>query len=278
MSPDDYPAASVPSHGGAGLSACVIAMNEEDRIGDCLASLDFCDEIVVVDSHSSDRTREIAAEYGAVVIERDFPGHGAQKLFASQQATHDWVLSIDADERVSPRLREEILALKQAGFPDHSMWRCPRLSAYLGKWIRHGSWYPGHQSRLYDRRRAEWVGLNPHERVSLTSGTSGMLRGDLLHLPYRNLGEHLATIDRYTSLLSDGLAERGRRASLFDVFVRPLWRFVRSFVLRLGFLDGWRGLLLACFEVHYARLKYTKLYVRQHDGFSSPPDIGGSQS
>ena len=132
------------------LSACIIAMNEADRIGDCLASLDFCDEIVVVDSHSSDATRELASGAGANVVERDWPGHVAQKEFAIRAARHDWVLCVDADERISPELRSEIVSLRDAGFPAAAGWRMPRLSSYFGRYMRRGGWYPDLQLRLFD--------------------------------------------------------------------------------------------------------------------------------
>ncbi|MEE8466960.1 MAG: glycosyltransferase family 2 protein, partial [Planctomycetota bacterium] len=163
-----------------GLSACIITLDEEDRIQDCIASLDFCDEVLVVDSHSSDGTRALAESLGARVIERDWPGHVAQKEFTVRQAQHDWVLCVDADERVSPALAEELVALKAAGFPARAGWRMPRCSRYLGRWIRHGTWYPDLQLRLFDRRRGYWGGEDPHDRVEL-DGSVGRLTGDLLH-------------------------------------------------------------------------------------------------
>ena len=244
------------------LSACIVAMDEEDRIGECLDSLAFCDEVVVVDSHSKDRTRELAAERGARVIERDWPGHVAQKEFAIRAASHDWVLCVDADERISPGLREEILALRDAGFPGSSGWRMPRLSSYLGRYLRRGAWYPDHQLRLFDRRRGRWGGHDPHDRVE-TDGPVGMCRSDLLHHPYRDLSEHLRTIDRYTTIMAEGLYARGVRASPADLCLRPATRFVRSYVLKLGFLEGWRGFLQASLAAHYGRMKYAKLYVLQ---------------
>jgi glycosyltransferase involved in cell wall biosynthesis len=244
-----------------GLSACVIAKNEADRIEACLESLAFCDEILVVDAHSSDATRELAAARGARVIERDWPGHVAQKEFAIRAAHHDFVLCIDADERVSPELAAEIRSLREAGFPGPAGWRLPRLSSYLGGWIRHGTWYPDPQLRLFDRRRGRWSGRDPHDRVAL-DGDAGALRGHLLHHPYRDLEDHLATIDRYTTTLADGLAREGRRARLVDLALRPPWRFVRSYLLQGGFLDGWRGLLLASLAAHYVRLKWAKLWLR----------------
>lgn len=243
-----------------GLSACVIAMNEEDRIGACLASLDFCDEIVVVDSHSTDSTRAVSAAAGARVIERDWPGHVAQKEFAIRAARHEWVLCVDADERVSPALRAEMLALRDAGFPVHAGWRFPRLSSYLGEPVRYGTWYPDRQLRLFDRRRGRWSGHDPHDRVEL-EGSIGRLDGDLVHHPYRDLSEHLRTLDTYTTLSARGMYERGRRASLLDVAFRPVLRFVGFYVFGRGFLHGWRGLVLSALHAHNGFLKYTKLLI-----------------
>jgi glycosyltransferase involved in cell wall biosynthesis len=252
------------------LSACIIAMDEEDRIGDCLASVAFCDELLVVDSHSRDRTREVAAGRGARVIERDWPGHVAQKEFAIRAARNDWVLCVDADERVSPELAREIVALRDAGFPGHAGWRFPRLSSYLGAWVRRGTWYPDHQLRLFDRRRGRWTGHNPHDRVEL-EGPPGTLAGRLEHHPYRDLAEHLETIDRYTTTMAEGLRARGRRASALDLVLRPPVRFLRFYVWRGGFRLGWRGLLLAYLAAHYVRLKYAKLMVLERASMERAP-------
>jgi glycosyltransferase involved in cell wall biosynthesis len=240
------------------LSACIIAMDEADRIGDCLDSLAFCDEIVVVDSHSTDRTRETAVEHGARVIERDWPGHVAQKEFTIREATHDWVLCVDADERISPELRDEIVALRNAGFPDRAGWRFPRLSNYLGTWVRFGTWYPDRQLRLFDRRRGHWGGHDPHDRVEL-EGEVGALAGDLLHFPYRTREEHLRTIDSYTTTMARGLHARGKRAHPWNLVINPATRFVRFYFLKRGFLLGARGFDLAILAARYVRLKYSKL-------------------
>ena len=244
------------------ISACIVACDEADRIGDCLASLAFCDELLVVDSHSRDATREIAAAAGARVIERDWPGHVAQKEFAIRAARHDWVLCLDADERVSPELRGQIEALRAAGFPGCAGYRMPRRSSYLGRWIRHGGWVPDRKLRLFDRRRGRWAGSDPHDRVSVDGAVAG-LRGEILHHPYRSLAEHLETIDRYTAISAQHLYEAGRRARLLDLALRPAWRFVRFYVIQLGLLEGWRGLVLAALAAHYVRLKYAKLLVAQ---------------
>jgi len=249
----------------APLSCCIIAMDEEDRIVDCLASVAFCDEIVLVDSHSSDRTRELAAARGARVIERDWPGHVAQKEFAVRAATHDWVLCVDADERVTSELRGEIEALRERGFPGHRAWRFPRLANYLGTWVRHGTWYPDLQLRLFDRRAGKWGGHDPHDRVELAPGAStGRLAGDLLHLPYRSFADHLDTIEQYTTIMAKGLRARGRRTGPLDLVVRPWVRFARFYFLQRGFLLGRKGLILAYLAAHYVRLKYMKLSLLQH--------------
>lgn len=243
-------------------------MNEEDRIGDCLASLDFCDEVVVVDSHSTDRTREIAAATGARVIERDWPGFGPQKDFAAREAAHDWILSLDADERVSPELRDEILALRDRGFPGHAGWHMPRLSSYLGGWIRHGLWYPNRQLRLYDRRRGRWDEREPHPRVAV-DGPVGRLAGDLLHLPYRSFSDHLSAVHKYTDTQARDLYARGRRARPWNLTLNPAFHFIRHYLLRLGFLDGWRGLVLAFVGAQYTQLKYVRILILQRNGESS---------
>ncbi len=247
------------------ISACIITFNEEDRIRECIESLAFCDEVVVVDSHSVDETRRIAADCGARVIERDWPGHVAQKEFTIRQAEHDWVLCLDADERIDDDLRGEILALRDAGFPGKAGWRMPRLSFYMGEWVRHGTWRPDWNLRLFDRRRGYWGGNNPHDRVEL-DGPMGTLKGQILHYPYRTLAEHLSTMDKYTTTMAQGLDARGKRAHVLNVIVNPWVRFVKYYFLKRGFLDGWRGLVMAYLAAQYVRTKYIKLMVLQRVG------------
>ncbi len=265
---------SVATAGRVQLSACLITFNEADRIDECLASLAWCDEIVVVDSESTDQTRARALAHGARVIERAWPGYVAQKEFACRAATHDWVLSIDADERVSPPLRAEIESLRAAGFPAAAGWAMPRCSRYLGAWIRHGTWYPDRAIRLFDRRRGRFQ-ANPlydlHERVVL-DGRCAFLTHDLWHLPYRSLSEHLETIDRYTTIMATGLHARGQRATVADLVLRPWAHFLKGYVLKRGFLDGWRGLLLAQLGANYVRLRYAKLLALQRAGAGAGDD------
>jgi len=245
----------------SGLSACVITYNESDRIEACLRSVSFCDELLVVDSHSTDDTRARAQALGARVIERDWPGYRSQKQFAVDAAQHDWVLCVDADERVSPALRAEIEALRQQGFAGAAGWSLPRITDYFGRFLRHGNAYPDRLVRLFDRRRGGWSGDEIHENTRVR-GRTARLHGHLEHYSYRSLGDHLARMQRYADLMAQALYARGRRCGLAPVLFNPQWRFVRGYLLRLGFLDGWRGLVFALIESSYVRRKYLGLYLR----------------
>lgn len=247
------------------LSACIITFNEADRIDDCLDSLAFCDEIVVVDSGSTDRTRELAAARGARVLERAFDGYRTQKAFAVAAARHDWVLCLDADERVTARLREAIERARAAGFDGPAGYRFARRTCYFGAWLRHGNAYPDRVLRLFDRRRGGWRGDREiHEHASV-DGPVATLTGDLEHLAYRSLDDQLARLERYARLMAAHMHARGRRAHVANIVFNPFWRFLRGFVLRGGFLDGWRGLVYACVEANYVRQKFVRLWLLDHD-------------
>ena len=243
----------------SGLSACIVTFNEADRIDACLRSVSFCDEIVVVDSHSTDATRERASASGARVIERDWPGYRSQKQFAVDSAIHDWVLCLDADERVSDALRGEIEVLRNAGFQGFAGWSIPRITDYFGRFLRHGNAYPDSLVRLFDRRRGRWVGFEIHENTRI-EGRIGKLAGDLEHYSYRSLADHQNRMQRYAELMAQALYDNGRRGGLTKVLVNPQWRFFRGYILRLGFLDGWRGLVFALIEANYVRRKYLRLF------------------
>lgn len=246
------------------ISACIITFNEADRIDDCLASLAFCDEVVVVDSGSADDTRARAEARGARVITRPFDGFRSQKAFAVEQASHDWVLCLDADERVTPELRARIEAARERGFADAAGYRFARLSEYFGAFLRHGNAYPDRVLRLFDRRRGGWRGRREiHEAVSV-DGAVKTLPGDLQHHPYRSLAEQLAKQERYAQMMAEHLYAQGKRATLRQILLNPCWRFVRGYVLRGGFLDGWRGLLYALVRIEYVRRKFLKLWLLQH--------------
>jgi len=246
--------------GQSRLSACIITYNEADRIEDCLRSLSFCDELVVVDSHSTDSTRDIASSLGARVIERDWPGYRTQKQFAVDTASSDWVLCLDADERVTPELRSEIEALRAGGFAGYAGWFVPRITEYFGRFLRHGNAYPDRLIRLFDRRHGGWIGDEIHENTRVT-GPVGRLRGHLEHFSYRSLTDHHRRMARYADLMAQALYARGKRCGLLKVLVNPQWRFFRGYFVRLGFLDGWRGLVFALVEANYVRRKYLGLYM-----------------
>jgi glycosyltransferase involved in cell wall biosynthesis len=246
------------------ISACIITLNEADRIGACLASLAFCDEWVVVDSGSTDGTREIAVAQGARVIEHAFEGFRTQKDFAVGQARHDWVLCLDADERVTPSLRGAIEAERDAGFADAAGYRFARATEYFGAFLRHGNAYPDRVLRLFDRRRGGWrAGREIHEHA-VVEGDVRTLAGDLEHCAYRSLDDQLARYRRYSAMMATHMQARGRRAHLHNLVVNPAWRFLRGFVLRGGFRDGWRGFLFACMEADYVREKFARLWLLQH--------------
>jgi glycosyltransferase involved in cell wall biosynthesis len=242
------------------LTACIITFNEADRIEACLRSVSFCDEIIVVDSHSTDATRQIASSLGARVIERDWPGYRSQKQFAIEMASHDWVLCLDADERVTSELRQEIEALRARDFPEQAGWSLPRITDYFGRFLRHGNTYPDRLIRLFDRRRGGWIGEEIHENTHV-NGSVGHLSGHLEHFSYRSLTDHHNRMARYADLMARALYARGKRCGLGKVLFNPQWRFFRGYVLRLGFLDGWRGLVFHLVEANYVRRKYLGLYM-----------------
>lgn len=252
-----------------GLSACIITLNEADRIGACIASLAFCDEVVVVDSGSADGTREIATHAGARVIEHAFEGYRAQKDFAVKQARHDWVLCLDADERVTPALRDAIEAARDRGFAGAAGYRFARATEYFGRFLRHGNAYPDRVLRLFDRRRGGWnAGREIHEHVVL-DGPVQTLAGDLEHVAYRSLDDQLARYRRYATMMAQHMHARGRRARWYNLVINPRWRFLRGYILRGGFRDGWRGLLFASLEADYTREKFARLMLLQRAGESS---------
>jgi glycosyltransferase involved in cell wall biosynthesis len=222
----------------------------------CLDSVAFADETIVVDSGSGDDTRALAAGRGARVVQKEWLGFGRQKQFAVEQAGHDWVLCLDADERVSPELRASIeRALAAPAAPVYRMARCNR---FLGRWLRHGEGYPDWSPRLFDRRSARWSDDAVHEKV-LYAVTPGTLQGDLLHEPAEDLAHYLEKQNRHTTLAAQQLHERGRRASAFSLIASPLVRFFKFYILRLGFLDGLAGLVHISIGCMNSYMKYAKL-------------------
>ena len=226
--------------GRAPLSAVLIPQNAAHQIESCLASLAFADEILVIDSGSSDATRSLAESRGARVLDKEWLGFGRQKQFAVDQAKHDWVLCIDADERVSAPLAESIRAALEQ--PSAQVYRMARCNRFLGRWLRHGEGYPDWSARLFDRRAARWSNDPVHEKV-LHAATPATLTGDLLHESAEDLAQYLAKQNRYTTLAARQLYERGASAGVLRMLASPALRFLKYYVLRLGFLDGLPGLV-----------------------------------
>jgi glycosyltransferase involved in cell wall biosynthesis len=246
------------------LSVTVITHNEAADIGPALASAQWADELIVVDSGSTDDTVVIARQYTERVIVRDWPGYGAQKNIAASLASNDWILSLDADERITPALAEEIHALL-AGNPPAAAYKVPRVAWHLGRWIRSTDWYPDHQLRLYDRTRARWSGAYVHEAVHV-DGPVGTLTHEIQHFAYRNLSDHLETINRYTSLAAQQMLESGRTAGLLQLTGHPPVAFLRNYVARGGFRDGQAGFVISAMNAYYVFLKFAKLWELQRGG------------
>ncbi len=241
------------------LSVAIITFNEELNIQDCLDSVkDVADEIVVVDSLSTDGTKEICQGNNVVFIEQPFLGHIQQKNFAKQKCSHDLVLSLDADERLSESLKKEILAVKQN--QEFDGYRFPRLNHYCGKAVKHGGWYPDYSLRLWTRTKGEWGGNNPHDKFFMNKDASvGVLQGDLLHYTFRTVEQHLAQIEKFSTISAQSKFAKGKKSSAFKIAVYPFWRFFRNYFIKLGFLDGKTGFLIAFYSMHAVELKYVKL-------------------
>ncbi len=243
------------------LSATIITRNEAADVAAALESVRWADEIVVVDSGSTDDTVAIARQFTDRVVVREWPGYAAQKNVAAALASHDWILSLDADERVTPALAAEIRQ-SLATEPPVAAFRVPRVTWHLGRWIRTTDWYPDHQTRLYDRGRARWTGAYVHETVQVDGGL-GVLAHDIQHFAYRDIADHLETIDRYTTLAARQMRDQGRRAGLLELAGHPPLAFLRNYVARGGIRDGAVGFIISAMNAYYVFLKFAKLWELQ---------------
>lgn len=240
------------------LSVTIITLNEAEHIGAAIDSVRWADEIIVVDAGSTDRTAEIVREKGVRLETRPWTGYTEQKNFAASLATHDWILSLDADERVGPDLAEEITALLRSE-PDAPGYRIPRVTFHLGRWIRTTDFYPDYQTRLYDRRHARWQGRLVHESVQV-DGRRGQLRREIQHYSFRDLSDQLDRINHYSSLSARQMYEAGTRSSGWHMLVHPPAAFLRNYVLRRGFTDGAVGLTISLMNSYGVFLKFAKLW------------------
>jgi glycosyltransferase involved in cell wall biosynthesis len=246
------------------ITAYVYAYNEERNIADCVASVRWCDEVLVVDSHSTDRTAEIARSLGARVVTHPFSGFREQSQFALDLVRTEWALSLDADERISPELRRSIEAMLEAPDPQVNGYRLARVTRHLGVWFRYGTLFRSAR-RLARTRCCRWVGDNPHCTLQI-DGKIGTLEGDFLHVRDRDLAAQARVYDKYSSLKAEEMFERGRRAGPLSLVLRPMGRFFRSFLIKQGFRHGTAGLVAAMEEAVYDFYKYAKLWEKRRGG------------
>ncbi len=244
---------------GFKLSVAVITYNEENNLGRCLDSvLDLADEIVVVDSGSEDQTRAIANSFHAKVLERSFDGHIQQKNYALEQCQNDMVLSLDADEALSDKLKSSIQEIKN--HEKSGIYEMSRLTNYRGHWIRHCGWYPDRKVRLFDRNLASWGGENPHDRVVPAKGQEiSRLKGDILHYSYPDLASHLKQIEFFTGIMAKGLVDKGKKPSMIKELFAPAFKFFQSYFLQLGFLDGYAGFQVCRISAFATYMKYARV-------------------
>jgi (heptosyl)LPS beta-1,4-glucosyltransferase len=243
------------------LSVYLITLNEEANIERALASASWADEVILVDSGSTDRTVQIAREHGAKVYSEPFVSFVVQKNSALDRCHGEWALNLDADEEVTPELRTSIETVINNVGEKHGTYVVCRKTWYFGRWIRHCGWYPEYRCRLSKRGQARWVGDTVHEHLEST-GSCGRLSGDLLHRPYRDLGTHLKRIDRYSSLFAEREINKGHRSSMFSIMFHPPWKFFRMYILKGGFLDCTPGLIASLMGAWYTFMKYARLYER----------------
>jgi glycosyltransferase involved in cell wall biosynthesis len=245
------------------LSVVIITFNEERNIGRCLKSISgLADEIIVVDSGSTDNTEEICKKYNVRFIHHAFTGHKEQKNFAASQSTFNHILSLDADEALSEELKNEILKLKDNWEKDGYSFN--RLTNYCGRWIRHSGWYPDRKLRLFNKDKGTWAGSNPHDKFLLNDKNNhAVIKGDLLHFSYYTIEGHMEQVNRFTEIAALSAFHDGKRSGLVSIILKPAVRFIRDYFFRLGILDGYYGFVICKISSHAAFLKYVKLYELQ---------------
>jgi len=238
------------------ISVTIITLNEEKNIRACLESVKWADEILVSDSGSSDRTVEICKEYGARVFNDRWEGFGRQKNLIAERARNNWILNIDADERISPQLHEEIESVLSEG--DFDGYNIPRKNFFGDKWIRHCGWHPDCNLRLYRKDKGKFNERDVHEAVKV-DGEAGYLKAPLEHYTYRDISDYLRRMNRYSTLAAEEMFKKGRKAGYFDILFRPLFTFLKMFFLQKGFMEGGTGLVLSGLYASYTLSKYAKL-------------------
>lgn len=251
-----------------GLSVTIITYNEEKNIRDCLESIKWADEIVIIDSGSTDKTVDICREYTDKVFFNPWPGMNEQKKFAMEKTSNPWILNIDADERVTPQLTSSILKILQN--PEADGYRIPRKNFFLGKWMKHGGWYPDHVLRLFKKESAYYGGVNPHDKVIIKRGKVKTIKEPLIHYTYISFSEYIRKQSLYSTAAALELYKKGKRVNPLFIFFKSLWKFVETFILKRGFLDGTHGLIAAMGASYSIFQKYVKLWELQNSG---PEDV-----
>ena len=241
------------------ISVIIITLNEEKNIGRCISSvIGIADEIVVVDSLSSDRTKEICLKYPVKFIEQPFLGYVEQKNKALEFSAYPHILSLDADEELSEELKDSILKVKENWNTDGYYFN--RLTNYCGKWIKHTDWYPDQKLRLFDKRKGQWIGTNPHDIYTLQAGSDqSFLKGDLLHYSFPSIDHHLEIVKKFTTIVALESYKKGKKSGVFKLLFNPLWKFIKSYFIYRGFLDGYYGFVIATISAHATFLKYVKI-------------------
>lgn len=244
------------------ISACIISFNEENKIEDCLKSLlPVADEIIVVDSLSTDKTVEIAEKYTDRVIHQTFLGHIEQKNLAVEQASHDWILSLDCDERLSEELQQSILSVKDT-LDKADAFCMSRKTFYVYRWLNH-CWYPDIKTRLFNRNTSHWGGTNPHDHIITKGEQIERLKGDIHHYSFDSISDHLQTIDRFTEIGADELIRKNKRFNIFSPLTHASWVFIKLYIVKRGFLDGFAGLTVSVLSYMHVYIKYSKAWIKR---------------
>jgi glycosyltransferase involved in cell wall biosynthesis len=246
----------------AKISACIISFNEEKKIEDCLKSLEgIADEIIVVDSNSSDDTVAIASRYTDRIILQDFLGFIEQKNFAMQQAENDWILSLDCDERLSPELRDAISGIKPS-IERADAYSMPRKTFYIYRWLNY-CWYPDLKIRLFNKNQSHWGGTNPHDHIVTTGSNIVQLPGDIYHYSFDSISDHLKTIDKFTEIGADELIRKNRSFSMLSPFTHSSWIFLKLYIFKRGFMDGFAGIIVSVLSAMHVFVKYSKAIIKR---------------
>ena len=249
------------------VSTCIMTFNEENNIKECIESVkEFSDEILIVDSLSTDKTVNIAKNLGAKVIFQEFLGYAKQRQFAINNAENDWIFCIDADERASKELALKILELKKNDFYDFHGFYVNRKNYYLGKWIKYGGWYPEKRIRLFNRKYGKSTGINPHDKIEMSRDSKiGDLNLDIIHFPYKNITHHLEVINKYSSIAAKEKIERGEKVTFLNIIFNPIFKFFKAYVIKKGFLMGKIGFIHAVMGYISVFMKYLKTWELQNE-------------